>query len=166
MRRKLARARVGSIEVEFPSGGRLAHVGDAPGPAASLRIERMRGAWRAATRGEAGLVDGWIDGDWTTPDLTSLIEWGARQDEAFFGRALDLAPLRAWHRLRHRLRANTRRGSRANVIAHYDLGNDFYRAWLDEGMVYSSARWDRGAADLEEAQRAKLAAIVERLDLR
>jgi cyclopropane-fatty-acyl-phospholipid synthase len=69
------------------------------------------------------------------------------------------------NRLRHLMRGNTRRGSRRNIEAHYDLGNAFYRAWLDPGMQYSSALWDEATPDLEAAQARKLAHIGELLRL-
>ncbi len=69
-------------------------------------------------------------------------------------------------RLRHLMRGNTRRGSRRNIMAHYDLGNDFYALWLDPAMQYSSAIWSADTADLEAAQAAKLDRIVDWLALR
>ncbi len=68
-------------------------------------------------------------------------------------------------RLRHLLRGNTRRGSRRNIMAHYDLGNDFYALWLDPAMQYSSAIWNADTPDLEAAQAAKLDKIVDWLAL-
>jgi cyclopropane-fatty-acyl-phospholipid synthase len=71
-----------------------------------------------------------------------------------------------FNRLSLRLKANSRRGSRSNIMSHYDLGNDFFRLWLDETMLYSSAIWDESTPDLERAQQNKLARIVDWLDLR
>jgi cyclopropane-fatty-acyl-phospholipid synthase len=70
------------------------------------------------------------------------------------------------HWLRHLSNANTKRGSRRNILAHYDLGNEFYAAWLDASMTYSSARFDAKVRDLETAQRAKYAALAEHLELK
>ena len=99
------------------------------------------------------------------PDLTALIELAAlNQDElsdTFAGTRL----ARLIERFRHGARANTRRRSRRNIEAHYDLGNAFYAAWLDRGMTYSSGIYEPGCATLEEAQDAKQARIIDRLGL-
>jgi cyclopropane-fatty-acyl-phospholipid synthase len=72
-------------------------------------------------------------------------------------------PWRWLARALHGLHRNTRQGAERNIHAHYDLGNDFYAAWLDPALVYSSARWDRGAGSLVEAQQDKLDTMVERV---
>ena len=69
-------------------------------------------------------------------------------------------------RFRHLLNANTRRGSARNIIAHYDLGNDFFRVWLDEAMLYSSALWDGSTPTLEAAQSRKIELVLDLLDIR
>ncbi len=68
-------------------------------------------------------------------------------------------------RLRHLMNDNTRRGSARNIIAHYDLGNDFFRLWLDEGMVYSSGLWDGSTPTLETAQSQKIERVLDLLDI-
>jgi cyclopropane-fatty-acyl-phospholipid synthase len=73
---------------------------------------------------------------------------------------------KALHWLRHLSNANTRRGARRNILAHYDLGNRFYEAWLDASMTYSAARFDATVRDLETAQRAKYRALAEYLELK
>ncbi|MDE1997287.1 MAG: class I SAM-dependent methyltransferase [Rhizobiaceae bacterium] len=73
--------------------------------------------------------------------------------------------MRLAYRLRHAFNANTKRGSRKNIEAHYDLGNDFYRQWLDPSMLYSSAIWDETTPTLEAAQARKLERIREKLGL-
>ena len=104
-------------------------------------------------------------GAWDTPDLATLLELGAL-NEASLGRMLRMsATVRALLALRHRLRANSRRGSRRNIAYHYDLGNDFYRLWLDPGMTYSSAVFETGAETLEAAQQAKYRRLIGLLDL-
>ena len=107
-----------------------------------------------------------MNGDWTTPDLTAVIELAARNAETL-DNAIGGGPVvRTLNRLRHALRANTKRGSRRNIEAHYDLGNDFYALWLDESMTYSSAIYSAGAQEsLEEAQARKIARIGDMLDI-
>ncbi len=117
-------------------------------------------------RGDIGFGEAYIDGRWHSNDLTGLLTLLNRNREAIrgviYGRWL---PLLA-ERLRHAFNANSRRGSRRNIMAHYDLGNDFYRAWLDETMSYSSALFESGASSLADAQRAKYRRIVSELGIR
>jgi cyclopropane-fatty-acyl-phospholipid synthase len=126
-------------------------------------IERWRAIWRLMRGGGVGFAEAFMDGDWTTPDLTRFLEWALRSEQdagAFRGHI----GARFARRLVHRLRANTRRGSRRNIAAHYDLGNDFYSLWLDRGMSYSSGIYRSGDETLEEAQDAKLERIAELLE--
>ena len=106
------------------------------------------------------------DGDWSSPDLAALLEFGIR-NEAGWGHALDASwPSRWLGRLFHIARSNTRRGSRENIAFHYDLGNDFYAQWLDPELIYSSALHVSGNESLEVAQAHKLERIVELLELK
>ena len=87
-------------------------------------------------------AEAFIDGDWWTPDLLAFLEFGARNEPA--ADAISGSPAqRLLVRLRHWRNRNTRRGSRRNIAAHYDLGNAFYAHWLDRGMKYSSALFRR-----------------------
>ncbi len=105
-------------------------------------------------------------GDGAGPDLSALLTLLASNVERFT-RLLEGGPLgKAVHWLRHLSNANTKSGSRRNILAHYDLGNAFYSAWLDASMTYSSARFDAQVRDLEAGQRAKYKALAEHLDLK
>lgn len=118
-------------------------------------------------RGTVEAARAYQDGEWQTDDLVALVRIIARNREANTGLDRGLARIAgAWERLAHSLRKNTRRGSRANIGAHYDLGNDFFALFLDRTLTYSSAFFASGAGDLESAQHAKLDRICQRLDLR
>jgi len=114
-----------------------------------------------------GFAESYLAGDWDSPDLAALIELAARNEAALTEALRGFAVVRAWHRVRHLLRANSRAGSRRNIADHYDLGNDFYRLWLDPTMTYSSALFggDRSRS-LEHAQEAKYNRILDRLGAR
>lgn len=156
----------GTLVVELPDGQRVEGRGAAPGPHAAITLHRWRPLARMLLRGDIGLAESYRDGDWSTPDLTALLEFGIR-NEAGWGRVFDASlPARWAGRLLHRARSNTRRGSRQNISFHYDMGNDFYAKWLDPDMVYSSALYASGEETLEQAQAAKLQRIVELLDLK
>jgi len=156
----------GTLVVELPDGQRVEGRGAAAGPHAAITLHRWRPLARMLLRGDIGLAESYRDGDWSTPDLTALLEFGIR-NEAGWGRVFDASlPARWAGRLLHRARANTRRGSRQNISFHYDMGNDFYAQWLDPDMVYSSALYASGDETLEQAQALKLQRIIELLDLK
>jgi cyclopropane-fatty-acyl-phospholipid synthase len=154
----------GRLQVVLPGGARIERQGRMPGPEATLVVRRWRALWRMLYQGEKGFSDGYIADDWSTPDLYRLLEFGMRNEEplssfssgSWFTRLRD----RAWHRSNR----NTRRGSRRNIAAHYDLGNSFYSQWLDLGMNYSSAYY-AGEQTLEVAQSTKLDRIASLLAL-
>ncbi len=155
----------GSIEIELPDGQRLAGRGALSGPHAAIALRSWRGLRRLALAGDIGLAESYRDGDWTTPDLTALLEFGIR-NEASWGGTLDASwPAKGLFRALHVMRSNTRRGSRHNIAFHYDLGNDFYSCWLDPALIYSSALYPDASASLEEAQARKLARVAELLRL-
>jgi cyclopropane-fatty-acyl-phospholipid synthase len=121
---------------------------------------------RALTGADVGIGESYVDGDWTTPDLVGLVRLAVRNLRLFDARHKLLSGVRALAaRLRHRLRANTEHGSRRNIHEHYDLGNNFYRLFLDSQMLYSCAYF-RGKDDsLETAQKQKLDLICQKLQI-
>lgn len=161
----LPRLRCGRLSVKTPDGDVVETVGAEAGPEAKVRLRRWRALRRMAFAGDIGAAESYIDGDWTSPNLTACIALAARNREAV-ARELRGSVVVEWiERLRNRLHANSLRGSRRNIMSHYDLGNDFFRLWLDRSMVYSSALWDRGDLDLDAAQRRKFERIAECLRL-
>lgn len=123
---------------------------------APLRLLR-----RLAADGAIGFGESYMDGDWDSSDLAQLIEVLARRPVM-----RGFAARRLWHRLDHLKRANTRDGSRRNIAAHYDLGNDFFRLWLDPSMTYSSALFADPGETLEAAQERKYRNLAAMLGLR
>jgi len=155
----------GGLRLVLPSGRAIVLGVGEGGVQATLVVERWRALRRLAAGGDIGFAEAYIGGDLTTPDLVALLRLAARNRDVLSG-VVRASPLLAWfERLRHFLRRNTRSGSRRNIVAHYDLGNDFYRLWLDAKMQYSSALWTDETPDLDSAQARKLARIVELLDL-
>ncbi|MDZ5649653.1 cyclopropane-fatty-acyl-phospholipid synthase family protein [Nitrospirillum sp. BR 11828] len=163
--RVMARVSAGRITVQLPDGTRLTRQAAHPGPDGVLEIHRWRAVRRLAFGGDVAFAEAYADGDWSSPDLPALLELAARNisrlDGAFAGTPL----ARMVKTLVHRGRANTRKGSRRNIMAHYDLGNDFYARWLDRGMAYSSALYTAADQTLEAAQDVKLDRIVQLLGL-
>ncbi|HEY9109766.1 MAG TPA: cyclopropane-fatty-acyl-phospholipid synthase family protein [Roseateles sp.] len=146
----------GSLDVQAPDGEML-HFGNQQQPRAALRIADWQVCAAALQSGDVGFAESFVAGHWSSPDLRALLELLIRNRTAleslvyggFWGGLL--------HRLRHLLNRNTRAGSRKNIHAHYDLGNAFYKLWLDPTMNYSSA-WFGGVPErsLPAAQQAKM----------
>ena len=153
----------GTLHAVLPDGSRRTLGGHAPGFEAQVHLHRWRGLLRMATAGSVGVYQGWDAGDWSSPDPAALFALFVANSAPLGGTARAHGPWRWLGRLLHLLRRNSRSGSRRNIHAHYDLGNDFYAAWLDPDMVYSSARFADGAADLAVAQQHKLATIADRV---
>lgn len=157
--------RFGRVYIELPSGRRLSY-GQTEYPEVTVKIHSWRALWRAALGGSVGWGEAYMAGEWDTPDLSALLTLAARNTRAS-GREKDGTSLvGAFHRLMHVLNANTKTGSRKNISAHYDLGNEFYRLWLDPGMAYSSAIFHDDSEALECAQRSKNRRLCEKLGLK
>lgn len=165
LRRVLARTRFGRLALTLPGGRCIEVAGREPGPQASLRLLSWRPMLRLALQGDLGLALSFRDGEWESPDLLALFEFGLANESAWGSLLKGRGPARWLARLRHLARSNSRRGSRHNIAFHYDLGNAFYRHWLDESMLYSSAMFSDADDDtLEAAQARRLDAIADMLD--
>ena len=133
---------------------------------AEARVCDPRAYELGAFRGEVGLGEAFVKGYWTSPDPVAVVRVAVRNLAALDRSGGALAVVgKALARLRHLARANDRRGSRANIAAHYDLGNDFYRLFLDESLAYSCAFFEHADQDLAAAQRAKFERICRKLQL-
>ena len=157
---------IGNLTIVVPDGRRFLVRGRQPGPEAELVVHDWRFVRRVLSAGTVGVGESFIAGEWSSPDVTAFLELFARNSDAT-EEALAARPLvRMLLHLRHLLNRNTRRGSKRNISAHYDLGNAFYSAWLDRSMTYSSALYDTGANDLEAAQKEKYRALARATDIR
>ena len=157
---------VGRLTVLLPNGETHRLEGARPGPSAILDIKDYRFARRVLASGDIGFAEGYMAGEWESPQLAALLEILAL-NHTHIRRLTDGNPLmKAVHWLSHRMNRNSRSGSRKNIHAHYDLGNAFYAAWLDPSMTYSSARFARPGMALEAAQREKYASLARLMDLR
>jgi len=162
----LERLSHGHLELITPHGTTLTFGDLRQPPSAQLRILDWRACGAILRAGDIGFGEaygnGWVD----TPDLAALLRLAMRNRQSLSS-AVEGGRLASWwYRLRHLLRSNTRSGSRRNIHAHYDLGNDFYRLWLDPTMSYSSAIFNAPDQSLEQAQAAKYQRIIDQLGLR
>jgi cyclopropane-fatty-acyl-phospholipid synthase len=149
----------------MPWGEQICLEGQQPGHTARLVIHRRRFAGRLLAGGDIGFADAYIAGDVSSPDLDALLSWALKNANVESSMTL-FGKLRLVLKLQHALNRNTRRGSRRNIAAHYDLGNDFYAHWLDAGMNYSAALFSSHDQTLEQAQDAKLNRVCDLLDLK
>ncbi|MDJ0892258.1 MAG: cyclopropane-fatty-acyl-phospholipid synthase family protein [Gammaproteobacteria bacterium] len=157
---------VGKLTVCDRDGGEYVIRGESDGPHGIIRVESPALFLRLLSRGALGFAEGYMAGEWDSPDLTGLLELAARNQQ-YWGSLTTPSPLLCWvDRLRHRLRANSRRGSSSNIRYHYDLGNHFYRLWLDHTMTYSAAAFDRDGQALERAQANKFEQMLGLLQAR
>ncbi len=121
---------------------------------------------RALVGADIGMGESYMDGDWTTPDLVTLVRVAVRNLRTFDAQHKVLSGIRAFaSRVQHKLRANTIAGSKKNIRAHYDLGNEFYRLFLDSQMMYSCAYFRDRFDSLETAQLEKIDMACRKLDL-
>jgi cyclopropane-fatty-acyl-phospholipid synthase len=158
----------GEIEATLPDGGTRLLGGRGPGPRAAVHLRSWRALVRLVTSGSVGWYKAWALGEWSSADPVPVFDLFARNGVTLgeVGRAKGI-----WwlvNRIAHRFRRNDKTRARRNIAHHYDLGNDFYAAWLDATMTYSSALFAEpvsGAEPLEAAQERKVRALLDRLDL-
>ncbi len=163
----LAGLDTGRLQFTDPSGHTTEVVGPRPGVSATLRIHDWQAVANMLRTAEIGLAEAYRDGLVETEDLTALLLFWLGNADALARYFYAHPVAAAWLRLKHWWRSNSRGQARRNIQAHYDLSNDFYAAWLDETMTYSSAlgiqEGPRGVEGLADAQRAKYSRILDKL---
>ncbi len=155
----------GRLDVTLPSGLTVA-IGHDAVPPARVTLNAYTAIWRLATRGSIGLAESYMRAEIDTPDLGDVLRFCVKNYahlEQAGGGAIKPGVTDI---LFHRRRGNTRKGSRRNIAAHYDLGNDFYALWLDAGMTYSSGIFRTRDATLAAAQDEKYRVVLDQLNLR
>ena len=157
----LERLRGGLLEVRLPDGS-SALFGDGEA-GATFQVHDLSLFSRLLAKGDIGLAEAYLDGHWDSPDIAGLLTLLAANRQVLRRALYGHWPSLLAARLRHWTHRNSRRGSRRNIMAHYDLGNDFYRLWLDETMSYSAALYGDPADSLADAQRAKYRRILQRI---
>jgi cyclopropane-fatty-acyl-phospholipid synthase len=155
----------GSVEVRLPDGSLRLLGGRAEGPVAYADVLRWKALWRLARHGSVGCYEGYAAGDWQSRDPVILFELFVRNRASLGQAARASGTARLAGKVIHWLRRNSKSGSRRNIEFHYDLGNDFYAAWLDHGLTYSSAMFGGDDESLEQGQARKIDAILDRLHL-
>ena len=148
--------RHGSLTLQLPDGSMQRFGGEAL-PHAALHLHNWNVCSAALKSGDIGFAETYITGDWSTPNLTELLRVLVKNRTEVEGVIYGSWLGRMFYRIRHLLHRNTRANSQKNIHAHYDLGNTFYRLWLDETMNYSSAIFNGDLSlPLPQAQNNKV----------
>jgi cyclopropane-fatty-acyl-phospholipid synthase len=161
----LSGLKIGALDLTLPDGSSRHFAGAQPGPHGVWHIRSERLIRHVLAAGEVGIGDSYIDDCWDSPDLTSLLRV-LHLNEPYYKGPFEKNWLgRAYGWWQHRRRANTRSKARRNIEHHYDLGNEFYKMWLDETMAYSSGMYIQPSETLMQAQLNKFELMYQRLDL-
>ena len=154
----------GRIDLYFPNGKVMTYSGPKAGPHAKMVIKDLEIFDMIISKSDIGLGEGYIKSLWDTESVSDLIEFAVLNRSA-----LRAAMIGQWHRIlsykvKHLINRNSKRGSQKNISAHYDLGNSFYKLWLDESMTYSSAYWgSESELSLLSAQYNKYKMLLDNL---
>jgi cyclopropane-fatty-acyl-phospholipid synthase len=154
----------GRMNIIAPEGNTLSFAGPQHGPSAQLRLYDWEVLDDLVMRGEMGFAEAYIDGRCDSADLPALLTF-ALVNSPSLERFFHGHPWYAlWLRFRNSLLHNSLSGSKRNIMAHYDLGNDFYKLWLDKGMTYSCGLFEGDLTrTLEAAQTAKYSRILRKI---
>ncbi|HEX5008658.1 MAG TPA: cyclopropane-fatty-acyl-phospholipid synthase family protein [Hyphomonadaceae bacterium] len=162
----LTRLKRGRLDITLPDGRTLRFTGSTPGPHGEIIVHDLAFTRPVFSKGDIGFAESFMDQKFDTPDLATLLEYFTVNFEDAGKLAVGGTFARFLNGLRHMLRANTKKGSKRNILAHYDLGNDFYARWLDPTMTYSSALYSSPDQSLMDAQLEKYRSIARNLKLK
>ena len=155
----------GKLDLTLPSGRLVTLGGTIPGEIADLKLRNFKVLWASLRRAQLGFFDRYLAGDIESSNPTAFFRFYL-QNRAGLDGASGMFTASFFDKIWHRLRDNDHRGAKENISAHYDLGNDFYRLWLDDTMSYSSAIFDGKANSLEAAQQLKYKRVMEAAEVR
>jgi cyclopropane-fatty-acyl-phospholipid synthase len=160
-----SRLQYGRLAVTLPDGSRHEFAGARPGPRAEMTINRIEAISRIMNDGKMGFCEAVMEGDIDSPSMAQLIELAVMHDAMLSKQMTATIWRRIGLRLYHGMRRNSKNGAAKNIAYHYDLGNEFYAAWLDRTMTYSSAVFDRETDDLATAQTNKYRRLADLADI-
>ena len=163
MLKKLPRGRV---DVVLPDGRTFRAEAAEPGYVAVLEVHNDDLFGRLIREGDLGFCEAYMDGWWSTPDLMAFMDLVSDDAEEVYDGFPGQTIVRAYEKIRFWLQGNSKKQAKKNISYHYDLGNDFYRLWLDDTMTYSSAKFETGQESLEKAQEQKYASMVDEMGVK
>ena len=132
---------------------------------ATLEIKSWKALWLIYSRGSLGFTEGYLENYWDTDDLMKLMDLISKNYNSFDRVNSGSGFWKLFTKFSHFRNENSLSGSKKNIHAHYDLGNDFYKSWLDETMTYSSGFFEGNSDNLKEAQNKKYKLILDTLNL-
>ena len=132
---------------------------------ATLEIKSWKALWLIYSRGSLGFAEGYLENYWDTDDLMKLMDLISKNYNSFDRVNSGSGFWKLFTKFSHFRNENSLSGSKKNIHAHYDLGNDFYKSWLDETMTYSSGFFEGNSDNLKEAQNKKYKLILDTLNL-
>jgi cyclopropane-fatty-acyl-phospholipid synthase len=153
----------GRLDFHMPDGRIFRADGAKPGPVAEIHIHNPDCFARLIRDGDLGFSEAFLEGWWTTPDLQGFMDLIHTDNSEVYDAFPGFAMVRMYERMRFWLQSNSKRQARKNIAYHYDLGNEFYKLWLDDSMTYSSAFFKSGQESLEKAQEQKYASMVDQM---
>jgi cyclopropane-fatty-acyl-phospholipid synthase len=159
----LKQLQYGRLDIKLDDGRVFRAEGKNPGPVAELDVHNPDLFGRLIREGDLGFCDAYLDKWWSTPDLQAFMDLVHQGNEPIYDGFPGMKLVWAYEQIRFWLQRNNRRQARKNISYHYDLGNDFYRLWLDDTMTYSSALFTTGQESLEAAQIAKYASLIDQM---
>ena len=151
----------GRLDIVLPDGRRFRVTGKEPGPVAEVVVHNPEIFARLVREGDLGFSEAYLDGWWSSPDLQAFMDLLNHGNDGLYNGFPGMGLVRTFERLRFWLQSNSRSQAPKNISYHYDLGNEFYRLWLDDTMTYSSAYFKTGQESLEAAQNQKYAALID-----
>ncbi|MCF6443422.1 cyclopropane-fatty-acyl-phospholipid synthase family protein [Nereida sp. MMG025] len=153
----------GQLDMVLPDGRRFRATGKAPGFVAELDIHNDDIFGRLIREGDLGFCDAYLDEWWSTPDLQAFMDLIHDDNDEIYDGFAGQALVRMYEKLRFWWQSNSKAQAKKNISYHYDLGNDFYAAWLDDTMTYSSALFKTGQESTEKAQEQKYAQLIDEM---
>ena len=160
----LSKIQVNKIQVTYPD--KSTSVFGSSGSTVDLKINSWKMLWLAITRGDIGLAEGYFENHWSTSNLLDLMEFFSLNVDYITEISDGKNVFKIFTYIYHLRNKNSISGSKKNILAHYDLGNNFYQKWLDSTMTYSSAFFDNKKMSLAEAQENKYQRIIDKLELK
>lgn len=158
-----SKLRQGRLDFVLPDGRCFRAQGTGAGPAAEITVHDPDIFARLIREGHLGFCEAYVDGGWSAPDLQALLDLLHDGNVEVYDGFPGLVLVRIYERMRFWMQSNSRRQAKKNIAYHYDLGNDFYRLWLDDSMTYSSALFRSGKESLEAAQEQKYASMIDQM---
>ncbi len=160
--KSLNKTQYGSLTIELPDGAVFCFKGKDAGLDADIKLFDLRVVANLSIKGDVGFAEDYRNGYWTTNDLEKLISFGFQNDKLFQHYGNGGVIFKQFSKILYLTKRNNLKGSKKNIQAHYDLGNDFYKLWLDPSMTYSSAMFTYPEQCLTEAQHQKYDRLISK----